>query len=95
MLFIVQISDMGSHVPASVADAVLVPSEEVPEGSLPVSGIDYGSYDGRDITAAEMVDAMCGMGFQASAVGEAARIINDMVPFFVSFFSFQEKFFFG
>jgi deoxyhypusine synthase len=70
---------MGSHVPSSVTEAVLVPSEEVPEGAKQVTGIDFNRHDGRDITAAEMVDAMAGMGFQASAIGGAARIINEMV----------------
>jgi deoxyhypusine synthase len=70
---------MGSHVPSSVTEAVLVPSEEVPQGAKQVTGIDFNQYGDRDITAAEMVDAMAGMGFQASAIGDAARIINEMV----------------
>jgi hypothetical protein len=65
--------------PASVTDAVLVASEPVPEGTHKVSGVDFEKYQGRDITVAEMVDNMKYMGFQSSAVADAARIINEMV----------------
>ncbi|KAF9889294.1 Deoxyhypusine synthase [Aspergillus nanangensis] len=64
--------------PASVTDAVLVASEPVPEGTQQVRGIDFEQFQGRDITVAEMVDNMRYMGFQASAVGEATHILNDM-----------------
>ncbi|KAL2787962.1 Deoxyhypusine synthase [Aspergillus keveii] len=64
--------------PASVTDAVLVASEPVPEGTHKVSGVDFEIYQGRDITVAEMVDNMKYMGFQSSAVADAARIINEM-----------------
>ncbi|KAL5340672.1 deoxyhypusine synthase [Aspergillus crustosus] len=65
-------------LPTSVTDAVLVASEPVPEGTHKVSGVDFEQFQGRDITVAEMVDNMKYMGFQSSAVAEAARIINDM-----------------
>ncbi|KAK2800005.1 Deoxyhypusine synthase [Onygenales sp. PD_10] len=64
--------------PSSATGAVLVPSEAVPEGAKKVTGIDFNKYADKDITAAELLDGMAGMGFQASAVGEAARIINEM-----------------
>ena len=73
---------MGSHAPSSAANAVLVPSEAVPEGAQEVKGINFDNYDGRDVTVAEMVDNMATMGFQATAVGDAARVINDMVRLF-------------
>lgn len=66
-------------LPSSVAEAVFVTSQPVPEGSRPVTGIDFNKYAGRDITVAELVDGMAGMGFQASAVADAAQIINQMV----------------
>ncbi|KAG5298670.1 deoxyhypusine synthase [Histoplasma ohiense] len=44
----------------------------------PVTGIDFNEYAGRDITVAELVDGIAGMGFQASAMGDAVQIINDM-----------------
>lgn len=44
-----------------------------------VKGIDFDDYQGRDITVNELVAGMADMGFQASAVGDAVRIIDDMV----------------
>lgn len=72
-------STAGSAAPASATDAVLVASEPVPEGTREVRGVDFEQFHGRDITVAEMVENMTCMGFQGSAVAEAARIINDMV----------------
>ncbi|PYI07772.1 deoxyhypusine synthase [Aspergillus sclerotiicarbonarius CBS 121057] len=68
----------GNAPPSAVTDAVLVASEPVPEGTQQVSGVDFDRFQGRDITVAEMVDNMKYMGFQGSAVAEAARIVNDM-----------------
>lgn len=64
--------------PSSATNAVLVASEPVPVGAFEVRGVDFERFHGRDITAAEMVDNMAYMGFQSSAVAEAARIINEM-----------------
>ncbi|KAL1957118.1 hypothetical protein VTO42DRAFT_6376 [Malbranchea cinnamomea] len=69
---------MGSHAPSSAAQAVLVASDPVPDDAQQVSGVDFNRYQDRDITVAEMVDAMGTMGFQASAVGDAVKIINEM-----------------
>lgn len=71
----------GGAAPSSATNAVLVASEPVPEGTHQVRGVDFDRFQGRDITVAEMVDNMSHMGFQASAVGEATRILNDMVCF--------------
>lgn len=68
--------------PSAAMDAVLVASEPVPEGSHQVRGVDFDRFRGRDITVAEMVDNMTHMGFQGSAVAEAAQIINEMVSAF-------------
>lgn len=65
--------------PSAATNAVLVASEPVPEGSHEVRGVDFEHFSGRDITVAEMMDDMLHMGFQATAVAEAARVINDMV----------------
>ena len=73
---------MGSHAPSAAAQAVLVASEPVPEGVEQVKGVNFNAYNDRDITVAEMVDAMGSMGFQASAVGEAAQVINEMVSIY-------------
>jgi deoxyhypusine synthase len=65
--------------PSIAQDAVFKKSEEVPEGSQEVRGIDFNHYANRDITVAELISGMTNMGFQATAVGEATRIINEMV----------------
>jgi len=80
-----QISESTSHshisqsAPTSVTAAVLKPSDPIPNNAQQVDGIDFNQYVGRDITVAEMASGMTNMGFQASAVSEAVRIINGMV----------------
>jgi len=64
--------------PTGAQDAVLKPSDPVPEGAVPVVGLDFDKFAGRNITVAEMVDSMTNMGFQATSVGQAAQIINGM-----------------
>ena len=71
-----------SKVPTLASDAVLKPSDPVASGMREVDGIDFDDYVGRDITVSELVAGMTNMGFQASAVTEATRIINDMVGSF-------------
>ncbi|MCJ1304077.1 Deoxyhypusine synthase [Hypocenomyce scalaris] len=63
---------------ATATNAVLRPSDPVPQGIRRVNGIEFNDYGGRDITVKELVAGMADMGFQASAVGDAVRIINDM-----------------
>ena len=70
---------MSSGVPSSVADAVLVASGEMPAGSQKVEELDFNKFAGRAITVDDLVGGMNNMGFQASSIGEAVRIINDMV----------------
>jgi len=65
--------------PSSVTDAVLVPSNEMPEGSQKVEELDFNKFVGRPITVDDLISGMNHMGFQASSIGEAVRIINDMV----------------
>lgn len=79
-----QNNSAGAAPPSSATDAVLVASEPVPEGVRQVRGVDFNRYQGRDITVADMVEHMAGMGFQASAVADAVRIINDMVCILLS-----------
>ena len=68
-----------SAPPTSATNSVLVASGPVPEGAQEVRGVNFDKFQGRDITVAEMVENMTHMGFQGSAVAEAARIINEMV----------------
>jgi deoxyhypusine synthase len=74
-------NDNNSVLPSSAAAAVLVPSAPIPDHVQKVRGVDFNDYADRDITVAELVSNMATMGFQASAIGEATRIINDMRAF--------------
>ncbi|KAF2253884.1 Deoxyhypusine synthase [Trematosphaeria pertusa] len=70
--------DPTSQAPSGATDAVLKPSEPVAQGSREVQGIDFNAYAQRSITVEELVEGYASMGFQATAVGEAVRIINEM-----------------
>jgi deoxyhypusine synthase len=65
--------------PASATGAVLVQSTGMPEGSQKVEELDFNQFAGRAITVDDLIGGMNHMGFQASSVGEAVRIINNMV----------------
>ena len=65
--------------PAGATDAVLKPSDPVPDGAIQVKGFDFEEFAGRDVTVAELVDGMNNMGFQASSIGQAVKIIDGMV----------------
>lgn len=70
---------MNGNAPDTATGAILKPSDPVPTTARPVSGINFDSYEDHDITVKELVAGMANMGFQASAVADAVRIINDMV----------------
>lgn len=65
--------------PSGATNAVLKPSDPVPEGATPVKGFDFGEFAGRNVTVAELVDGMHNMGFQASSIGQAVSIVDGMV----------------
>ncbi|KAG7294420.1 Deoxyhypusine synthase [Staphylotrichum longicolle] len=70
---------MDSHAPPSAAtEAVLVKSVEMPEGSQKVEELDFNKFKGRPITVDDLFQGMKHMGFQASSMCEAVRIINEM-----------------
>ena len=89
MLAMTAVGQNHGPLPTSAADAVLKASAPVPEGAQRVRGIEFDRFEGRDITVDEMVAGMAGMGFQASAVSEAVRIINDMVGGFFSHSTYE------
>ncbi|KAH6656502.1 Deoxyhypusine synthase [Truncatella angustata] len=64
--------------PSAATDAVLVPSDELPKDAQKVEEIDFNAFKGRPITVDDMLQNMKYMGFQASAMGDAVRIINNM-----------------
>lgn len=71
-------SGHGTAPPTGAMDAVLVKSDEMPDGSQQVEELDFNKLK-RPITAEDLLLGTRHMGFQASSVGEAVRIINDMV----------------
>ena len=71
------------HAPDAATTAVLKSSDPVPREARAVQGIDFNIYKEKDVTVKELIAGMTTMGFQATAVGEAVRIINDMVRFFL------------
>ncbi len=58
---------------------MLVKSEEMPAGSQKVEELDFNKFKGRPITVEDLYEGMKHMGFQASSMCEAIRIINEMV----------------
>ncbi|KAI1607899.1 deoxyhypusine synthase [Exophiala viscosa] len=71
--------DSHSAPPAKATDAVLVPSEPVPEGVQQVKGIDWLALPAEQRTIiSAFVDQVAGQGFQSSSIGDAIRIINNM-----------------
>ena len=71
--------EASKSVPPSVADAVLRVSAPLADDARKVRGIEFDDFRGKDITVEELVAGMGSMGFQASAVADAVRIINEMV----------------
>ena len=76
--------------PSGATDAVLKPSDPVPEGAVPVKGLDFDAFADRNITVAELVENLANVGFQATSIGQAADIVNGMVGgrFFHPLFAF-------
>lgn len=65
--------------PDEAKAAVFVNSDPIPEGLRSVRGIDFNLHDNEDISVVDLVEGMSSMGFQASAIGDAVKIINGMV----------------
>lgn len=64
--------------PSQATEAVLVKSTEMPADAQKVEELDFNKFKGRPITVDDLYQGMKHMGFQASSMGEAIRIINDM-----------------
>lgn len=73
-------NDTSNAAPSGAKDAVLVKSEDMPADAQKVEELDFNKLKGP-ITAEDLFLGMRHMGFQASAMSEAVRIINDMVRF--------------
>ncbi|KAM3565124.1 hypothetical protein MY1884_000374 [Beauveria asiatica] len=63
--------------PSGAKDAVLVKSQDMPADAQKVEELDFNKLN-RPITAHDLFMGMRHMGFQASAMSEAIRIINEM-----------------
>lgn len=66
------------ETPNLATDAVFVHSEPVPDDAVPVTGIDFDKPENKNTRAADLVSAMGGMGFQATSLGQACNIIDEM-----------------
>ena len=64
--------------PPTATDAVLVQSEPMPNNAQRVEELDFNKIKGP-ITADDLLQGMRYMGFQATSIADAIRIINDMV----------------
>lgn len=64
--------------PAEATGAVLVKSEDISKDAQKVEELDFNKIKGP-VTADDLLQGMRHMGFQASSIAEAVRIINDMV----------------
>ncbi|KAK9245607.1 Deoxyhypusine synthase [Lipomyces tetrasporus] len=71
-------SEGASKLPPLASTAVLKPSDPMPMGATQVSGIDFNLPENRNVRVSTLVKSMRSMGFQATSVGLACDIINDM-----------------
>lgn len=63
---------------STAKEAVLV-AGEMPAGAQKVEELDFNKFaGGQPITVDDLLSGMTNMGFQASSIGEAVRIINNM-----------------
>lgn len=69
----------GQQPPSAATEAVLVKSINMPEDAQKVEELDFNNFKGRPITVDDLYRGMKHMGFQASSMCEAIRIINEMV----------------
>lgn len=67
------------NAPDAATHAVLKPSAPVAAGARIVRGLEFNDFGSKTLTVEDLVENMSGMGFQATAVAEAVRIVNDMV----------------
>ncbi|KAK9239505.1 Deoxyhypusine synthase [Lipomyces kononenkoae] len=65
-------------LPPLASTAVLKPSDPVPQGAAVVSGIDFNLPENKNVRVSTLVKSMKTMGFQATSVGIACDIINEM-----------------
>ncbi|EMC97152.1 hypothetical protein BAUCODRAFT_441265 [Baudoinia panamericana UAMH 10762] len=65
--------------PNGASQAVLKPSDPVPHGAVPVTGLDFDAPQNQaELKVTTLVEGMAKIGFQATSVGQAVNIINNM-----------------
>jgi deoxyhypusine synthase len=64
---------------AVAANAVLKPSIPMPSSSTQIRGVDFNEYSKSPITVKQLTSHFTRTGFQASSIGRAVEIINNMV----------------
>lgn len=64
------------QAPESVTNAVLAPSEKLPEGTTIIRGYDF---EGCTVDYDALLSSYLRTGFQASHFGRAIEIVNNMV----------------
>ncbi|KAK9357907.1 Deoxyhypusine synthase [Lipomyces starkeyi] len=67
-----------SILPPLASTAVLKPSDPVPRDATQVSGIDFNLPENKNVRVSTLVKSMRTIGFQATSVGIACDIINEM-----------------
>jgi len=65
----------------AAAQAVLKPSVPMPSSSIRIRGIDFSEYATQPVTIAQLSKHFSSTGFQASNLGRAIEIINNMVRY--------------
>lgn len=73
-----EVNGMGAAPSVSTA-AVLKRSIDMPPEAQKVEELNFDDFAGRSITVEDLISRTSNMGFQASSIGEAVRIINEMV----------------
>lgn len=69
----------GRPIPDKATDAVLKPSAPMSPNARVVRGVEFNEHTKTPLTVEALVEKMATTGFQASAVSDAVRIVNDMV----------------
>jgi deoxyhypusine synthase len=69
---------MSDKLPAIASDAVLVKSVPVPDDFVEVKGIDYSQDSAYNMKAKDLIKSMETMGFQASSLSKACKVIEEM-----------------
>jgi deoxyhypusine synthase len=72
-------ADVASTVPSVSTAAVLKQSINMPQDAQKVEELNFNEFVGRSITVEDLINGTQNMGFQATSIGEAVRIINEMV----------------